>query len=275
MFKGIMSHGCACSSAREAVNTERDKDMRFLTLSNLKLALDHLLDVKAPLLATSQMGVSYKPLLEAKRMEIHALPEALTSKRPFALEIREADDLHDAAGDSLWHIAEALKLSPVAGAEEKAAAVRVQGALVPERRVLSAAHADEAAAAKKNREKLSGLEVDLKSIPYPGGKTAYDMALVYIEAGEKLDTLLQERANIKAGAELSERARVLRQATLKLVNNCRVALRDEVEGNAALPRNLEALLFGYFDELAERREENAGGKAGGDGEKGGEGSGNA
>lgn len=234
--------------------------MKFLTLANLKLALDNLLDVKTALLASTQMGVSFRPLLEAKRNEINALPEALTSKRPLAAELVETDDRHDDSGASIWHMCEAVKRSPLALAEEKAAALRVQQALVPERRVLKAAHADEAAAAKKNREKLSALEPDLKLLVYPGGKTAYDLALSYIDAGEKLDTLLQDRANIKASAELSEKARQVRQSTLKLLSNFRAALQDSVEGDAALPRNLEALVFGYFDELSERREENAAGK---------------
>ncbi len=146
-----------------------------------------------------------------------------------------------------------------------AAAERMQKALVPERNVLRAPHADEASAAKKNREKLSGLEADLKAIPYPGGKTAYDVALNYVEAGEQLDKLLQDRANIKANTALNEQARALRQATLKTLNNLRSALRDEIEENQALPRNLEEQLFAYFDELEGRREANApAGKAGGD-----------
>lgn len=234
--------------------------MRSLTVGNLILALDNLLDVKTALLLSTQIGQSYKPILEGKRNELKALPDSLKGKLPLAAEMGEVDDIHDDAGDSIWHICEAVKLSPIANAEAKGAAQRVQAALVPKRQVLRAPHADEAMAAKKNREKLSALEVDLKGIPYPGGKTAYDIALSYIEAGEKLDTLLQERANIKVNTALTEEAKALRQSTIKTLMNFRAALQDSVEGDAALPRNLEALVFGYFDELSERREENAAGK---------------
>lgn len=244
--------------------------MRHLTLANLILGLDNLLDVKTALLASTQMGQSYKPVLEHKRSQLAALPESLKGKEPLTAEIAATDDVHDDSGASLWYMSEAIRLSPLSTPEQKAAAERMQKALVPERNVLRAPHADEASAAKKNREKLSGLEADLKSIPYPGGKTAYDVALNYVEAGERLDTLLQDRANIKANTALNEQARALRQATLKTLNNLRSALRDEIEENQALPRNLEEQLFAYFDELEGRREDKApAGKAGGDAGPGG------
>lgn len=238
--------------------------MRSLTLRNLLLALDHLLGEKAPLLSSTPMGLSYKPLLERRRNDIKALPESIRGTSPYAEEIAGVDDVHDDAGASIWHVAEAVKRSPLSTAEEKAAAERVQAALVPERKVLRAPHADEAAAAKLNRSKLSGLEADLKSIPYPGGKTCYDIALAYIEAGEKIDTLLSARADAVANAALSDEARKLRQATIKLLGNFRTALRDELEGDPALPQNLDTLLFAYMDELAARREHKAEGKGGGE-----------
>lgn len=245
--------------------------MRSLNLGYLKLGLDDLLSTRAPLLLSCQSGTLYKPMLEAKQQQINALPESLLGKKPLAQELGDTDDTHDGAGNALWFICEAVLQSPLSTPEQTAAAQRVRKAMIPNRAIVKAAFPVEASQAKLNREKLPGLKADLESLPFPGGKTAYDMAELFVSSGEKLDTLLSGRATLEANVALREQVHGLRMQTLGLLGNFRSALQDELADNAGLPRNLEELIFGYLDELSAQRQKPEPKK--GEGEGGGEGGG--
>ena len=62
---------------------------------------------------------------------------------------------------------------------------------------------------------------------------------------------------------------MLRVSTIGLLGRARASLADELDAKAALPRNLDARIFGYFDELASMRgKSGSGGSGGGSGEPG-------
>ena len=85
--------------------------MRALLLSDLSLALSHILDEKAEVLGCTLCGQLYRPRLVAQRGAIAALPAAGPTGRPLAEALAEAEviaevvellaDLRFAIGDEL------------------------------------------------------------------------------------------------------------------------------------------------------------------------------
>jgi hypothetical protein len=67
----------------------------------------------------------------------------------------------------------------------------------------------------------------------------------FVAAGEKIDTLLSERADAKDRAE----AATLRADTIGLLNRLRKSLKVEQKNNPSLPADLDTQVFGYFDLL--------------------------
>ncbi|UQA54982.1 hypothetical protein [Polyangium aurulentum] len=242
--------------------------MRNLILADLKLALRELLGARNADLLLSGTGKVYAPQLAHKLTEIEALPEALTGGRPFAQELAEADDTHDGHGEAIYYQIEALLRLPFTEAEQKASLQRIRDAFVPRLGVLRDAYADEAAAAAKNRPALAALKDELMSVsvPVPQGATLYDWASAFVDAGDKMGKLLSDRSLAGSGA-VGAQALQLRSATIGLLSRFRSALADEITHDANLPRNLDARVFSYFDELQGMREQAAKAAKGG---KGGE-----
>ena len=113
---------------------------------------------------------------------------------------------------------------------------------------------DEAAAAAFRKENLAALENDLRSLPVAGG-TAYDWAVAFVHAGEKLSGLLGEQADAESHAR--KNAQLLRSETIGLLNDLRRAIAREKKRNSFLPDNIDELIFGYFDTLEDNRERTA------------------
>ena len=229
--------------------------MRDLTLGDLKLGLGSLLDGQTEALMRSALGRTYGPLLAAKRQAIEELPAALTAGRPLAGELAHADGVHDALGAAIWHFCTAYLEHPRIPPELQTAAARCRDALVPSLAVLRRSYAEEAAAAIDRRAALAGMEADLSALPVAEGKTLLDWALAYVDQGERLQGLLAARADAVAAIDAGTRRRAaeLRSSTISLLLRFRDALADELEADAALPRDLDTRLFGIFDQLTRRR----------------------
>lgn len=225
--------------------------MRNLTTSDLYLGVRDLLAERKADLELSLVGQVYAPQLAARLVQLEALPERQTT-RVHAGALAETDQQHDAFGDGIWLYTEAVLVTPGVSAKARAAAQRVREAFVPNRSKLVDSYAEEAAQAKKNQPKLTELQADLQLLPVPDGKTMLDWALGFVEAGETLDKLLSDRSTTEAQAA-SKPATELRTTTIGLLRRLREALRDEVDANPALPRDLEARVFAYIDELSARR----------------------
>jgi hypothetical protein len=95
------------------------------------------------------------------------------------------------------------------------------------------------------------LENDLKSIPIAGGMSLYDWCTGFIDSGETIAKLLSERADTDTGAR--REAGKLRTSTISILGRFRASLADEMATNKALPADLDARVFGYFDELHDMR----------------------
>ena len=226
--------------------------MQHLTLGDLQVGLKDLFGARLSHFQSTNTYTLYGPMLAARRDEIAALPEALTSNRPKAARLAEVDVRHDGIGAALWHLSEAIVRHPDSSPELREHAVHVREGFVPRLGVLKEKYADEAHAALKNRDKLTTLEADLRSIPTPHGGDALAWATAFVTSGEQIGELLSDRATIEAGA--ASAAGSLRGATVGLLYRARQALEDEVAHNKTLPRNLVKLVFGYFDVLQGFRE---------------------
>jgi hypothetical protein len=227
--------------------------MRHLTLGDLKLGLNDLFETRKSHLYATEMGKAYGALLEIKRAAINALPESLTSGRPLSDQLVETDAEHDGWGGALWHLTECILRLPSASPELKAKAIRIRAAFIAKLGVLRDSWADEAAAADKNRPKAKDLEADMKSIPTPTGDTVEAWVLAFLGAGTKLGQLLSDRAVIEAAGLEGGEIASLRMTTIGLLGRFRTGIADEMAGRPDLPRNLDALIFGFFDELNDRR----------------------
>jgi hypothetical protein len=227
--------------------------MRNLTLGDLKIGLKDLFDNRAVHYQLTTMGGSYIPLLAAKRKAIDALPASLTGSRPLADELSATDDRHDGFGYAILRGCESILALPTASPELKKSARDTMTTFVPEVRALHDSYGDEAAVAHKNRVHLEQLEALLKSIPVPTGETMYAWVKAFLDEGDKLGKLLSDRALIEAGTFSAGEITSLRMSTIGLIRRFRDGVADEMAENKELPRNLDALIFGYFDELSERR----------------------
>ena len=225
--------------------------MKYLSLAALKVALGDLFVERHAALVSSSAGKTYEPILQAKKQQIDALPGALTGGKPLAEAITEADNMHDGFGAALWHVTEAYRRSPNASPHVRAAVQRIRAAFIPELDDLQATYVKEVHAAIEHRKQLEALKADLQLIPLAEGQTLLDWVERYVSAAEQIGALLSQRADADTGARRD--AGRIRTATLAVLGRFRGALGDEIAANPALPRDLDAQVFGLFDELAQMR----------------------
>lgn len=221
--------------------------MRHITLPALKVALADLFDKRLEPLLMSNAGKTYEPILRDKKARIDTLPEALTGGRPLAEALSETDDTHDAFGSAIWLLTEAYLRWPEIPVDVRGAIQRVRAAFIPDVDLLRAPYAEEVDAAVKHKADLATFEADLKSIPIAGGRSLYDWCAGFVAQGETLGKLLSQRADITASGRVESGK--LRAAAIGALGRFRAALADEMSVNPNLPADLDAKLFGYFDEL--------------------------
>jgi hypothetical protein len=221
--------------------------VRFLSLSDLKLALDDLHSKRSIALTSSATGRSYEPMLLKRRDAVNALPAAFLGGKPLTAELSEKDEIHDGHGGAVWFVTEGYLRNPRTSPEQLEAIKRIRAAFIPTLKDLSASYATEAEAAIKRKPALVTLEADLKLFPIAGGLTLRDWVTDFLDAGQSLSELLSDRADVDDSGRKD--AGKLRSETVGLLNRFRGALADEVDDNTALPRNLDQQVFAYFDEL--------------------------
>lgn len=221
-----------------------------LVLHDLKIGLADLLDTRHKALVSTKAGQSYEAMLAQKRAAIDALSPALVGGRPLAADLADTDAVHDGAGTALWHLTEAYLTLPGAPPEIVAAARRIRAAFIPKLDELGESYATEAAKATARREEEKKLKADLKLFPVAGNKTLDQWVDQYLTAGERLDDLLGQRADA-TGTRTN--AGKLRTATIGLLNRLRGAIADELDHDPKLPKDLDAQVFAYLDQLAKMR----------------------
>jgi hypothetical protein len=226
--------------------------MSKLTLGDLDLGLANLFGLRKTALDASVSGKLYGPMLAKRHAAILALPETLRGKAPLAEELGAADADYDGYGGAIFTYLDGVEQAPGLSNDTRAAAKRIRAAFVPARSALTDSYAEEAAAAKKNRAKVTDLENDLKQFPTPEGKTLFDWVNAFLDAGDKLAELLHQRANASSTTPQGSVGK-LRGETLGLLHQFRATLRAEISENESLPRDLEQQVFAYLDELEGRR----------------------
>ncbi len=169
-----------------------------------------------------------------------------------AEELARVDDEHDGFGGAVFALTEAILLAPSMSAEQRAAVQRIRDAFIPRRATLTDSYAEEAASAKRNRAKLGDRKTDLESFPTPDGKTLFDWASAFLDKGDALDELLNQRSLATEGHSTRTVAAALRSDTIGILYQFRAALRAEIADKNLAPV-LEEQVFSYFDELSARR----------------------
>lgn len=217
--------------------------MRHILLESLQIGLDDLLSKRLPALQSFANGAANIPLLTMYQNRIADLPKVLLG-RPLVDELETTDELHDNLGGGVFYITEAYLRHGNTSPEIIAAAKQIRAELIPALDSLSATYESEASMARLHRDRLTSLKPLLDLFPVVGG-TLYDWANEFVTAGEKIDQLLSKRADAKDRAEAS----ALRSDTIGLLNRLRKSLKAEQKANPALPKDLDAQVFGYFDLL--------------------------
>lgn len=221
--------------------------MRHITLPALKIALADLFDRRIDALRASSAGRTYEPLLHDKLARIEALPEAGGSGKPLADAMSETDEAHDGFGAAIWFLTEAYLRCPELSPDIRTSIEKIRATFIPELDLIRAPYADEVAAAIRHKNDLVTLESDLKAIPIAGGSTLFDWCSSFITKGEHLGALLSQRADMTSISRVE--ASKLRAATVGALGRMRATLADEMSFDTNLPADLDAQVFGYFDEL--------------------------
>lgn len=219
-----------------------------LTAADIRVALDNLFadPARINLFKSTAAYIVYGAELDEIRV---LLPLTLKGNRPMAKDLTTADIRHDDLGNALWLLAEAIKTHPGVNPALRDKAARMQTQFIPSLAVLKAKYKKEAQTASANRPKLGPMEADLKSIPTPDGRTVYDWVVEFLDSGDHIHALLDARSKVEAdepGVELA----LNRSRALALVTKARDLVADEAERSSKLPKNAEAIVFGYFDTLA-------------------------
>lgn len=222
--------------------------MDNLTVADYRLALDNLFSDPArfSLFQQSAAHIIYGAELNSIRSQ---LPLVLSGNRPLALDLGFADDIHDAAGGAVITLADAILEHPFVPSTLKTTAHKIKSEFISSRSVLRAPYKSEAAMAQDKRPKLAAMESELKDIPTPDKRSAYDWIAEFLDAGDKIGQLLANRSVQEASEANPELSRI-RVNVWSLVSKARRTMAEEVKRNKALPRNAEAIVFGYFDTLS-------------------------
>ena len=217
--------------------------MRHIHLESLLLGLGDLLTKRLAALQSFSNGAANVKLLTNYQTKVAALPGVLLG-RPLSDELDQTDSRHDGVGGGIFFVTEAYMRHPDTTPEMIAAAKKIRTELIPALEVLNATYESEANAAKTHKAQLSALKPALDMFPVAGG-TLYDWAVAFIAAGEKLDTLLSERADAKDRAAAAR----LRTEVVGVINRLRKSLAAEMKIDPSLPADLDQQVFGYFDLL--------------------------
>ncbi len=236
--------------------TRKGDPVHHISFEDLKLALDDLFTKRKKALRLSSTGRTYEPLLQRKRQELGDVPKALrASGKPLADQLADADGSHDGFGYAIWYTTEAYLRAPGVSDETVEAAARIRKEFVPSTAELQKSFATEASRAQARERSLGTREKDLKRFKLADGATLYDWVKGMLDSGKTLHQLLSDRADATTSADAKGRGEVIgsRTTTLGVLNRMRDAMRDELEVDQSLPRDLEAQVFGYFDELESSR----------------------
>lgn len=218
------------------------------SLSTVRRGLRNLFTQRIAALEASKAGAYYKVELHGYATEIGDLPAAIASA-PFKDDLRTTDVRHDSLGKVIHLVTETCFVCPDVDPAIIAAAKQIRDAFIPSLDELQSPYAAEGERATERKPLLDSLEPQLKLffLPWDASKTLLDVATAFLNEGQKLDSLLNQRADVPKG--IPRRAASLRAKAVGTLNRLRKDLKKEIERDASLPRDLEQSVFGFFDTL--------------------------
>jgi hypothetical protein len=217
------------------------------TLVDVTLIINNLLSERRPDLILCPAGRYYEPKLLEVKSGLDKLPRALTGGLAVAADLASADMSHDGHGAVIWFVTETVLRNPLANAEDRAAAQHIREAFLPALAELKDSYAVEAHRALERKPLLASMRADLSRFPVPGSKSLFETASEYVAAGERLNALLDERGSVPQRDRSN--AAILRAKAAGLLTRLRKDLREDLDKDPTLPRDLEHRVFGYADTL--------------------------
>ncbi len=218
------------------------------SLTTIRRGTHNLFTERTDALNASKAGAYLNDELYELHLGIGALPEVLTST-PYKVELRTTDGRHDRLGRLIYFITEACFQDPNAPPEMVAAAQQIREAFIPSLDELTDSYATEAERAIKRKPLIASLADVLKTfaLPWNANQTLFDVATSFVDEGEKLNGLLNDRADVPKGVRAQ--ALTLRNKAMSVLNRLRKDLKKEVARDMSLPKDLEQRVFGFFDTL--------------------------
>lgn len=231
--------------------------MHNLTLADLRLVLDEMLERHLHHLRSTGVGRSYELRLQWYRQQLLRWLPPAGSARPLADRLALASSTHNALGAAIHHLLEAYLRVPGRGEDQRRSILRLRRAFMPRLAELRDSYATRAARALARRELLEAHMAELSAIPIHDGETLAHWVRAFIHQGCTLGELLACRADATASAVVAATDRAdpstLRGALIGLLGRLRAAIADELAGQPERLLRLDAELFTYVDQLAEMR----------------------
>lgn len=220
------------------------------SLNTIRRGTHNLFTERADALEASKAGLYHKDELHECLVAVEALPEAVTSA-PYKVELRSTDQRHDGLGRVIYYVTEACFHDPDASAATRENARLIREAFVPSLEELTDSYATEAERATKRQAALTSMTDVLKTfaLPWDSSRTLFDVVTAFLTEGQKLNTLLNDRADVPKGVQAQ--ALQVRTRAMAVLNRFRKDLKKEIARNPNLPRDLEQRVFGFYDTLHE------------------------
>jgi hypothetical protein len=231
-----------------------DGIMKDYTAGDLFLMLNDLYGNKLILIKDTFAFKLFDPSLSEERILLSNVRKA-GGETPLVQALEETEQRFDSGIRAFHYVCFGLAQFVDFPKDVREFLDNAKKSLAPSLRVIKNSHKAKAASAKAEEKNLAALKASLEAFPIGPNATLYTLAAAYIEAGGKLDTLLSSRADTFVDEELkyTKEVRVLRSRTVGIINKFREALAQEVKINPALPRDLEARVFAYYDQLGDLR----------------------
>jgi len=234
--------------------------LQYLSLSQLALIVNDLLNdpKRAAALQAFDPTGRVGRRLDKRKIELDLLPDAL-KKIPQAERASEQDLDHDERARCLFRFSEALRRWPERTPAMVQAASFVLTEVVPSLEVTRATYGEQVAHVEAVRKHVASAKELLTAIPTPDGKDLDQWVTSFVASGDALGQILKDRGDELADAKDRRAATVLRPRIIGDLAKLRDDVRQAVEEDEALPRDLEARIFAYADELSRLDQQRRGG----------------
>lgn len=195
-------------------------------------------------LALAASWTIHKPILVACLAAMR--PQGPVAGGSLTPGVANSNRTHDGCGRALIGHAEAVLDDPFASEAAKAAATTVLTEVLTGRNQLVLSHPDEIANARARKPTIEKHAASLRLVPAADGRSGLDLANAMTQAAEERAGLIGDRAAQPAEPTIESAAWAKGVSALL---DFRRTLQAELKTNAALPGDLEGLVFGLFDSL--------------------------